>query len=473
MNLLDKIKQQRTWANISILAHFVSQDKTPTFIVGGWVRDLLLDVDSDDIDIVVEGDGIAFAKRFCKFLNDEYNENLSVVVFERFGTAKLTSPNWDLDFVGARKESYTHGSRNPEVSVGTLQDDIERRDLTINAMSISLNADSLGELVDHFNGQQDLKDGVIQTPIHPCDTFEDDPLRMLRAIRFAARFGFRIENETMTGIIKTAHRISIISDERIAVELDKMLKSKNPKLALINLEHTGLMEILLPELLALRGREYQNGISHKDNYLHTLEVVKNTREVTDDIVLLWVAVLHDIGKAKVKKFENNKWQFHNHELVSERMINKISTRFKWSSDRTDEVKKITKFHGVPKELTKDVSDSAMRRFFLQTEDIIDKLFMFCYCDLTTSYEDKKKRQQAGYIKLFEDIHAVIEADNLRNWKNPLKGEWLIKELGMKPGPQMGVLLEATKEAIMEGIIPNEVGAAQAFAESWYLASKMK
>ena len=454
---------------IAKLMEFIEQDKSEAFVVGGWVRDLILDVESDDIDIVVHGDGIAFAFRFAKFIGMKDK----VVVFERFGTAKITSKEWDLDFVGARKESYDSASRNPKVQNGTIMDDLSRRDLTINAMSIALHPSELGNLLDPFNGLLDLHHGIIKTPIEPDVTFKDDPLRMLRAVRFAARFTFEIEPKTLQGINDNVERLSIISDERINVELEKTLKTKDPQWGFMLLNDTGLLQHVLPEVTALKGQETKNGVSHKNNFLHTLEVVQNVRKLTDNIELLWTALLHDIGKAKVKKFEDNSWKFHNHELVSERMLNRIATTLKWSIDQTKLVKKLTRFHGDPKELCKDiVSDSAIRRFILNTEDIFGPLMLFCSCDITTTNDGKKKRQQDALGRLAERANSIKERDNLSNWKNPLKGDWLIAN-GMKPGPKMGKLLATVKEAILDGDISNDKEAAQAFATSFLIAQNFK
>ena len=438
------------------------------YVVGGWVRDMMLGIPSDDIDVVIEGDGIKFAQEFAHW----FDPDLSVVVFKRFGTAKIADKGLDFDFVGARKESYDPTSRNPSVQNGTIFDDISRRDLTINAMALSLHPDTLGDLVDPFNGQKDLERGLIQTPIEPNETFKDDPLRMLRAVRFAARFGFKIEHFTLSGIKDNVKRLSIISDERICTELEKTLKSKNPKLGFELLDETGLLSEVLPELVKLKGRSVENGVTHKDNFIHTLQVLENTRKVTDDIHLLWTAVLHDIGKARVKKFENNSWQFHNHEIVSERMINAVAERLKWSSAQTDKVKKLTKFHGIPKELVKEgVSDSAIRRFVLDTEDIFEDLITFCKCDITTKFADKLERQQKAIESLKERSINIREADDLRNWKNPVSGHFLIQTLGIKPGRLIGETLAAVKEAIMEGEIPNETEKAQEFAIEWIRKNK--
>ena len=467
-NVIESLKAD---TRISKLIEFVSYDMTSTYIVGGWVRDRLLGIPSDDIDIVVEGNGIAFAKRFADYIGIGAD---NVVVFERFGTAKIKSEHWDLDFVGARKESYDRLSRNPEVKVGTILDDLSRRDLTINAMSISLNGDTLGQLNDPFDGQSDLKNGIITTPIDPDSTFMDDPLRMLRAIRFAARFNFTIGTDVISSIKTNASRIHLISDERINVELEKILTSQVPKHGFELLDSTGLLGLLLTELVRLKCKETINGVSHKDNYIHTLQVLQNTRYETDDIHLLWTAVLHDIGKSRVKKFDNNSWQFHNHELVSERMINNISARFKWSTDQTSRIKKLIRFHGVPKELCKDnVSDSAIRRFVLDTEDILDDLLLFCSCDITTSDVAKKARQIDALTKLHNRIITIREDDNLRNWKNPVTGDWLMRTTGMLPGKSIGLILGAVKEAIMDGECKNEIVSAQQFALEWIRTNLVK
>jgi len=458
MNLKEEILEN---SKLAKLIEFIAQDNSEAFVVGGWVRDLLLDVESDDIDIVVHGDGIAFAKRFAKFIGLKDK----IVVFERFGTAKIANKEWDLDFVGARKESYNSASRNPEVQNGTILDDLSRRDLTINAMSIALHPDKLGDLLDPFNGLLDLHNGIIKTPIEPDDTFKDDPLRMLRAVRFAARFTFEIEAKTFQGIVDNVKRLSIISDERINVELEKTLKTKDPQWGFMLLNDTGLLNEVLPEVTALKGQEFINGVGHKNNFMHTLEVVQNVRKLTDKIELLWTALLHDIGKAKVKKFQDNSWTFHNHELVSERMINSIAFSLKWSTEQTDLVKKLTRFHGDPKELCKEiVSDSAIRRFVLNTEDIFDDLMLFCSCDITTINEEKKARQKNALIKLSERSKLIKERDNLANWKNPVTGHWLM-ENGMKPGPEMGKVLAAIKEAILEGDCENITQSAQEFAKT--------
>ncbi len=454
---------------LKILIEFIAQDKTKSFVVGGWVRDLILGVESDDIDIVVEGNGIAFAKRFSKFIG---MKSESVVVFERFGTAKIKSQEWDLDFVGARKESYNSASRNPEVQIGTIMDDLSRRDLTINAMSICLNQDTLGDLNDPFNGLDDLRRGLIRTPINPIDTFKDDPLRMLRCIRFASRFRFTIEQPTMDAIKSNVSRLSIISAERINVELEKTLLTNDPKYGFELLDESGLLNYVLPEMVKLKGVQTINGVSHKDNFIHTLGVLNNVSVVSNDIILRWVAVLHDIGKPKSKTFEDNTWQFHNHEAISEYMINKIAERLKWSTEQTVRVKKLTKFHGLPKELVKKgVSDSAIRRFVLDTEDIFDDLITFCKCDITTTLEKRRLNQITALINLETRVVELREKDNLRNWKNPVTGDWLMEVTGLSPGRIIGEVLAATKEAIMEGEISNEQSQAQEFALEWLRTHK--
>ncbi|MFV2015865.1 MAG: CCA tRNA nucleotidyltransferase, partial [Candidatus Heimdallarchaeota archaeon] len=410
-------------------------------IVGGFVRDLLLDVSSKDIDIVVVGKGgIEFA-RDCATACGVTQQRIKF--FKNFGTANFTARGVELEFVGARKESYNRSSRKPIVEDGTLFDDQQRRDFTINTLSIDLRT---GELIDPFGGIKDLHDGIIKTPIDANITFSDDPLRQLRAIRFATRFNFTIENETKNAINKNIHRLAIVSQERILVELTKMLLSDNPRYGIELMNETGLLNIILPELVALKGVEEIDGFRHKDNFLHTMVVLEQTAKKSNDIVLRWTALLHDIGKVKTKKLVNKGWTFHSHEIVGKYMLKKIAYRLKLPNKLVEDIGKLIENHGRPKELVKNiVTDSAIRRLVVDMGEQLNDLLLFCSCDITTRFKDRKNVQQHALIELFKRVKTIEEIDNLRNFELPITGDDIMKEFDLKPSKLVGDIKDIVKE----------------------------
>lgn len=438
--------------NLMKLHQMCVREEIEAHVIGGFVRDAILKETSKDIDIVVVGkSGIDFAFECAKEL---FVSRHKVNFFKNFGTANFVAEGVELEFVGARKESYNRGSRNPIVEDGTLFDDQQRRDFTINAMSIDLRTI---ELVDPFNGMKDLTDGIIKTPVNPDITFSDDPLRQLRAIRFAARFNFEIESNTFTAIAKHVERLDIISHERVLSELNKTLLTKNPKYGLQLMFDSGLLNKILPEVCKLDGVDEKNGQRHKNNFTHTIQVVQQTREVSSDLDVLWTALLHDIGKTRTKRFEESQgWTFHNHERIGAYMVRKIATRLKFSNDSTDKIIHLVENHGRPKELTKDdVSASAIRRLVVDMKDNLQDLLLFCSCDITTKFGDKRERQVKELVDLFIRVQRIETDDNLKNFKVPVTGEEIMKHFNLKPSKEVGLIKDAIKEAILEGECKND------------------
>lgn len=428
----------------------------PVFVVGGYVRDYYLNrLDPDaiaDIDFVTVGSGIGLAKKVAKELG---TNNLSV--FKRFGTAQIKFNDLDLEFVGARKESYRQNSRKPTVDDGTLEDDQLRRDLTINALSWSLNEESFGVLHDPFHGIKDLEDKRIRTPIDPEKTFEDDPLRMMRAVRFATQLKFEIDPETFRAIQKKAHRLSIISKERITDELNKIVLSPLPSDGFTMLLKTGLLWEFFPEMVNLQGVDVRNGQKHKDNFWHTLEVLDNVAKVSDDLWLRWAAVMHDIAKPPTKRFSKSVgWTFHGHDALGAKWTPKIFRRLSLPlDDRMKYVKKLVRLHLRPIALVSDeVSDSAIRRLIYEAGDDIDDLMKLCRADITSKNEWRVKKYRNNFDRVEEKIESVEEKDKMRNWKNPVSGEEIMKAFNVKPGPIVGKVKDEIKEAILDGDIPN-------------------
>ena len=430
------------------------------YVVGGYVRDLLLGRKSPtDIDFVTESSGIELAQAVAKSINPE----TKVSVFKTYGTAMFRYENLELEFVGARKESYSAESRNPQVEQGTLEDDQKRRDFTVNAMAISLNKDNFGELIDPFNGMEDMEQKILRTPLEPVQTYSDDPLRMMRAIRFASTLGFSIEQKSLEAIEKEAKRIEIITVERIMVEFNKIMLSEKPSVGLEIMKKTGLLDIVLPELTALEGIEEVEGQKHKDNFWHTLEVVDNISKNTDNLWLRWAALLHDVGKAPTKKYvKGTGWTFHGHEFLGSKMVKTIFQRLKLPLGKDMKyVQKMVKLSSRPIALiSDDVSDSALRRMLFDAGEDLEDLFTLCKADITTKNSYKQEKFKKNFEYVAKKIKEVEEKDHVRNFQPPITGEEIMQMFNMKPGREIGILKERVKEAVLEGEIPNEHEAAK-------------
>ena len=445
----------------NLLSEVAQQQQTRAFVIGGYVRDCLLKRDfRKDIDVVVEGSGIDFAKAVAA----KIGRDVQVAYFKNFGTAMLKYEGLELEFVGARKESYQRESRKPIVENGTLEEDQARRDFTINALAFELfplNED----VIDPFGGLQDLENGILRTPLAPDQTYSDDPLRMMRAIRFATQLHFTIEEESLKAISRNRERIKIVSQERIAEELNKIILAEKPSIGFKILFETGLLELIFPEMANLQGVDVVQGKAHKDNFFHTLQVLDNLCQTTNNLWLRWSAILHDIAKPATKKFEpGHGWTFHGHEDKGARMVPEIFRKLKLPlNDKMKYVQKLVLLHLRPIVLSKEeVSDSAVRRLLFEAGEDIDDLMLLCQADITSKNKEKVKRYLANFELVKIKLKEIEEKDRLRYWQPPVSGNDIMVSFGIKPGKEIGLIKAAIREAILDGIIPNEFGAAYAF-----------
>jgi putative nucleotidyltransferase with HDIG domain len=453
-----KEHERRTF---ELIAETADELQLPTYIVGGYVRDRFLGRASTDMDVVCVGSGIKLAKAIANKLYPRPK----VTTFKRFGTAMLKHNELEIEFVGARKESYRSDSRKPVVEDGSLEDDQNRRDFTVNAMAVSLNKDNYGTVIDPFNGLKHLEDKIIKTPLAPDQTFSDDPLRMMRAIRFATQLNFEVTPDTLASIQKNADRIRIVSMERVTTELNKIILSPKPSVGFKLLFDTGLLKIIFPEMQRLQGVDIISGKGHKDNFYHTLEVLDNLSQNTNELWLRWAAIMHDIAKPPTKRFDPKVgWTFHGHEVVGARMTPKIFKRFRLPLDhKMKYVQKLVRLHLRPISLTKEnITDSAIRRLLFEADEDLEDLMMLCEADITSKNPRKVKRYLENYELVREKLKEIEERDHIRNWQPPISGEVIMSTFGIPPSRPVGIIKNNIKEAILDGDIPNNYDAAFEF-----------
>lgn len=453
------MKNKLTHPIFDIVKKTASENNQKAFVIGGFVRDLIMNRPSKDIDIVVQGSGIKLAESIAKKIGKPNN----ISIFKRFGTAMLKYKDTEIEFVGARKESYSENSRKPFVEEGTLEDDQKRRDFTINALAISLNEKDFGKIIDPFDGINHIEKQLIKTPLEPFVTFSDDPLRMMRAIRFSSQLGFEIYAPTFRAIKENKNRIKIVSKERISDELNKILMSKKPSRGLKLLDKAGLLEIIFPELHKMKGIEIINGFEHKDNFLHTLQVVDNISLKSDYLWLRWAALLHDIGKPDTKKLYPNGWTFHGHEYIGYKMVSQIFKQMRLPlNEKMKYVADLVRLHLRPISLIRNVTDTALRRLLFEAGNDVDDLMLLCEADITSKVETRVQKFRNNFRRVRKKLKEVEERDKLRNWQPPISGDLIMKTFDMKPSRDVGILKKTIREAIINGTIPNKYDEAFQF-----------